>query len=58
MVWAAISFRGLSELVFLDGKQHLSKYIIELLDQYLFPLCDKFRDDVVIFQHDSALHTS
>ena len=52
MVWAAISSRGSSELVFLE-KQNSSKYI-ETLDQYLFPMCDKFRDDAVIFQHDNA----
>ena len=57
MVWAAISSRGSSELVFLEGKQNSLKYV-ETLDQYLFPLCDKF-DDAVIFQHDNApLHTS
>ena len=58
MVWAAISSRGSSELVFLEGKQNSLKYV-ETLDQYLFPLCDKFGDDAVIFQHDNApLHTS
>ena len=58
IVWAAISSRGSSELVFLEGKQNSLKYV-ETLDQYLFPLCDKFGDDAVIFQHDNApLHTS
>ena len=58
MVWAAISPHGLSELFFLEGKQNSIKYV-ETLDQYLFPLCDKFGDDAVIFQHDNApLHTS
>ena len=58
MVWAAISSRGSSELVFLEGKQNSIKYV-ETLDQYLFPLCDKFGYDTVIFQHDNApLHTS
>ena len=58
MVWAAISSRGSSELVFLEGKQNSLKYV-ETLDQYLFSLCDKFGDDAVIFQHDNApLHTS
>ena len=56
MVWAAISSCG-SEL-FLEGKQNLLKYV-ETLNQYLFPLCDKFGDDAVIFQHDNApLNTS
>ena len=53
MVWAAISSRGSSEFVFLEGKQNSSKYI-ETLDQYWFLLCDKFRNDAVIFQN----HTS
>ena len=58
MVWAAISSRDSSELVFLEGKQNSLKYV-ETLDQYLFPLCDKFGDNAVIFQHDIApLHTS
>ena len=58
MVWAAITSRGSSELVFLEGKQNSLKYV-ETLDQYLFPLCDKFGDDTVIFQHDNApLYTS
>ena len=58
MVLAAISSRGSSERVFLEGMQNSIKYV-ETLDQYLFPLCDKFRDDAVIFQHDNApLHTS
>ena len=57
MVWAAISSRGSTELVFLEGKQNSLKYV-ETLDQYLFPLCDKFGDDAVIFQHDNdPLHT-
>ena len=53
MVWAAISSRGSSELVFLEGKQNSLKYV-ETLDKYLFPLCDKFEDDAVIFQNDNA----
>ena len=53
MVWAAISSRGSSKLVFLEGKQNSLKYV-ETLYQYLFPLCDKFGDDAVIFQHDNA----
>ena len=58
MVWAAISSRGSSELVFLEGKQNSLKYV-ETFDQYLFQLCDKFGDDAVIFQHDNApLHSS
>ena len=58
MVWAAISSRGSSELVFLEGKQNSLK-CVETLDQYLFLQCDKFGDDAVIFQHDNApLHTS
>ena len=58
MVSAAISSRGSSELVFLEGKQNSLKYV-ETLDQYLFPLCDKFGDDAVILQHDNVpLHTS
>ena len=58
MVWADISSHGSSELGFLEGKQNPLKYV-ETLDQYLFPLCDKFGDDAVIFQHDNApLHTS
>ena len=36
MVWATISSRGSSELVFLEGKQNSLKYL-ETLDQYLFP---------------------
>ena len=33
--------------------------MLKHIDQYLFPLCDKFGDDAVIFQHDNApLHTS
>ena len=58
MVWAAISSRGSSELVFLEGKQNSLKYV-GTLDQYLFPMCDKFGYDAVIFQQDNApLHTS
>ena len=58
MVWTAIYSHGSSELVYLEGKQNPLKYV-ETLDQYLFPLCDKFGDDAVIFQHDNAqLHTS
>ena len=57
MVWAAISSRDSPELVFLEGKLNSLKYV-EILDQYLFPLCDKF-GDAVIFQRDNApLHTS
>ena len=54
--WAAISSRGSSELVFLEGKQNSLKYV-ETLDKYLLPLCDKFGDDAVIFKHDNAPHT-
>ena len=57
IVWAAISSRGSSELVSLEGKQYSSKYI-ETLDQYLFPLLDKFRGDAVIFQHDNEFESS
>ena len=56
MVWAAISSRGSSELDFLEEKRNSTKYI-KTLDQYLFLLCDKFRDYAVIFQHDNALYT-
>ena len=54
MVWAPITFYGSPKLAFLEGKQNSSKYI-ETLDQYLFQLCDKFRDDTIIFQHYNAL---
>ena len=56
MVWASISSRGSSELVFLEGKQNSSKSI-ETLDQYLFPLYDKFRDDAVIFSMTMPCYT-
>ena len=54
MVWAAISSRGSSELVFLEVKQNSLKYV-ETLD--LFPLCDKFGDDAAIFNMTMPRYT-
>ena len=52
VVCAATSPNGSSEFV-LEGKQNSSKYT-ETLNQYVFLLCDKFRDEAVIFQHDNT----
>lgn len=58
MVWAAISFHGVVDLVVLDGRQTSSDYI-ELLEVQKINFQEMFNGQRFIFQQDNApIHTA
>ncbi len=58
MVWAAFSYDGKSEIVFLNGHQNSADYI-QVLTEYLLPAGEEIGGEEWLFQQDNAsIHTS
>ena len=61
MAWAAISARGTSKIVFVDGKIKAEDYIAVLDDALIYLMEDKYgrNEDYVVFQQDNcSIHTA
>ena len=54
MIWGGISSEGLTELVFLDGKQSSVDYI-KVIEDHLLPFGEYYYGKNFIFQQDNAL---
>ena len=53
MVWAGISWRGKTSLVFVDNKFNSKKYV-EMLETYLEPFIEEFYPKRATFQQEGA----
>ncbi len=53
MVWAGISFRHRTPLVFIDGNLTARRYIAEVLEPELIPFLEQHQD-IALFQQDNA----